>query len=180
MGPLVEQCTSGACCPASSPDRSLRRSHARIPTRLRHRLRYNHRSRNASCVQKPPQSRRHPALCIGTAEQSAGGRVASEGHGLRAALTPRPSIAETRDTSPRPHRGTDGVSLAAGRAEASLVEPYCDGPRRGAFDTVTASERWTSRRGEPSGRRRGRAAPRGGDGGRRSRRRTAGRRPTAG
>ena len=36
--------------------------------------------------------------------------------GPRAALTPRPSIAETRDTSPRPHRGTDGVSLAAGRA----------------------------------------------------------------
>lgn len=65
--------------------------------------------------------------------------------GPRAAFTPGPSIAETRDTSSRPHRGTDGVSLAAGRAEASLVEPYCDGPRRGAFESATAGERWTSR-----------------------------------
>lgn len=65
--------------------------------------------------------------------------------GPRAAFTPRPLIVETRDTSSRTHREVRAVSLAAGRAEVSLVEPYCDGPRRGAFDTVTASERWTSR-----------------------------------
>lgn len=48
-------------------------------------------------------------------------------HEARAVLTLRPMIAETRDTSSHPHRGTGGVSIAAACAEACLVEPYRDG-----------------------------------------------------